>query len=91
MISGFVGTPWIASPINAGALAMLLSIVIVPVVSLFTPAVAFEVNPPSPKGAGDLAFEAATAGQEISAETGGKGIEGAAADEIAIPPMGKRS
>ena len=90
MISGFVGTPWIASPINAGALAMILSIIIVPVVSLFTPAVPFEVNPPSPKGAGDLAFEAATAGQEISAETGGKGIEGAAADEIAIPPMGKR-
>ena len=91
MISGFVGTPWIASPINAGALAMILSIVIVPLVSLVTPAVPFQVNPPSPKGAGDLAFEAATAGQEISAETGGKGIEGAAADEIAIPPLSKRS
>ena len=91
MISGFVGTPWIASPINAGALAMLLSIVIVPVVSLFTPSVEFQINPPSAKGAGDLAFEAATAGQEISEQTGGKGIEGAAADEIAIPPTGKRS
>ena len=90
MISGFVGTPWIASPINAGALAMILSIVIVPVVSLFTPSVPFEVNPPSPKGAGDLAFEAATAGQEISAETKGRGIEGAAADDIAIPPTKKR-
>ena len=90
MISGLVGTPWIASPINAGALAMILSIVIVPVVSLFTPAVPFQVNPPSAKGAGDLAFEAATAGQEISAQTGGKGIEGAAADEIAIPRGGKR-
>ena len=90
MISGFVGTPWIASPINAGALAMILSIVIVPVVSLFTPSVPFEINPPSPKGAGDLAFEAATAGQEISAETKGRGIEGAAADDIAIPPSKKR-
>ena len=90
MISGLVGTPWIASPINAGALAMILSIVIVPVVSLFTPSVPFEINPPSPKGAGDLAFEAATAGQEISAQTKGKGIEGAAADEIAIPRGGKR-
>ena len=90
MISGFVGAPWIASPINAGALAMILSIVIVPVVSLFTPSVPFEINPPSPKGAGDLAFEAATAGQEISAETKGKGIEGAAADEIAIPVKGRR-
>ena len=64
---------------------MILSIVIVPVVSLFTPSVPFEVNPPSPKGAGDLAFEAATAGQAISEQTQGKGIEGAAADEIAIP------
>ncbi|MBP3867058.1 MAG: sodium:solute symporter family protein [Eggerthellaceae bacterium] len=91
MISGLVGTPWIASPINAGALAMILSIVIVPVVSLFTPSVPFEINPPSPKGAGDLAFEAATAGQEISAQTKGKGIEGAAADEIAIPHGGKRN
>ena len=90
MISGLVGTPWIASPINAGALAMILSIVIVPVVSLFTPSVPFEINPPSPKGAGDLAFEAATVGQEISAQTKGKGIEGAAADEIAIPRGGKR-
>ena len=91
MISGFVGAPWIASPINAGALAMLLSLVVVPVVSLITPAVPFEVNPPSAKGAGDLAFEASTAGQEISAQTKGRGIEGAAADEIAIPPRGKRS
>ena len=90
MISGLVGTPWIASPINAGALAMILSIIVVPVVSLFTPAVPFEVNPPSPKGAGDLAFEAATAGQPISEKTGGKGIEGAAADEIAVPTRGRK-
>ena len=83
MISGFVGTPWIASPINAGALAMILSIVIVPVVSLFTPAVPFEVEPPSAQGAGDRAFEASVAGQEISPATSGKGIEGSAADEIA--------
>ena len=83
MISGFVGTPWIASPINAGALAMILSLVIVPVVSLFTPAVPFEVNPPTAKGAGDRAFDASVAGQEISPKTRGKGIEGAAADEIA--------
>ena len=83
MIAGLVGTPWIASPINAGALAMILSLVIVPVVSLFTPRVPFEIAPPSAKGAGDRAFDEATAGQEISAKTGGKGIEGAAADEIA--------
>ena len=53
MIMGFVGTPLIASPINAGAIAMILSIVIVPVVSLFTKAVPFEVNPPSPESGTD--------------------------------------
>ena len=73
-----------ANPINIGALAMILSIVVVPLVSLFTPAVPFEIAPPSAKGAGDRAFEAATAGQVISAETQGKGIEGAAADSIAV-------
>ncbi len=82
--------PACANPINMGALAMVLSIIVVPVVSLFTPSVPFEINPPSAKGVGDLAFEAATAGQEISAETGGRGIEGAAADEIAGIPDSKR-
>ena len=80
----------LGSPLNIGALAMLLSIVIVPVVSLFTPCVEFQIDPPSAKGAGDRAFEAATAGQEISASTKGKGLEGAAADEIAVPPRPKR-
>ena len=83
MISGFVGTPWIASPINAGALAMILSIVLVPVVSLFTPSVPFQVEPPTAQGAGDRAFAASIEGQEISPATHGKGIEGSAADEIA--------
>ena len=69
---------------------MILSIIVVPVVSLFTPCEEFEVDPPSPKGAGDRAFEEATAGQEISAETGGKGLEGAAADAIAVPPGHKK-
>lgn len=45
MIAGFVGTPWIASPINAGALAMILSLVITPVISLITPAEPFEIEP----------------------------------------------
>ena len=75
-----------ANPINVGALAMVLSIIVVPVISFLTPSVPFEIEPPSAKGAGDLAFEAATAGQEISAETKGKGIEGAAADAIAVKP-----
>ena len=86
MISGNA----LGSPLNIGALAMILSIIIVPLVSAFTPATVFEINPPSAKGAGDRAFEAATVGQEISASTQGRGIEGAAADEIAIPPRGKK-
>lgn len=36
MIAGMIGTPWIDSPINAGAIAMVLSLIIVPVVSLVT-------------------------------------------------------
>ena len=40
----FIG--FIASPVNCGAIAMLLSLIIVPVVSLFTPAVPFELDQP---------------------------------------------
>ncbi|MBR3181857.1 MAG: sodium:solute symporter family protein [Eggerthellaceae bacterium] len=79
MISGNA----LGSPLNIGALAMILSIIVVPLVSTFTPCEVFQIDPPSRKGAGDLAFEAATAGQELSAQTGGRGVEGAAADEIA--------
>ncbi len=42
-VNMFVG--FIDSPVNCGALAMLLSLVLVPLVSWFTPAVPFEVNP----------------------------------------------
>lgn len=51
----FIG--FIASPINCGVLAMLLSLVIVPLVSLVTPAVPFEVKPPTRKGAIDREIE----------------------------------
>ena len=74
----------LGNPINVGAMAMVVSIIVVPLVSAFTPSVPFEIEPPSAKGAGDRAFDAATAGQEIAAETGGKGIEGAAADAVAV-------
>jgi len=37
MIAGFISKPWIDSPINAGAIAMILSLIIVPIVSLITP------------------------------------------------------
>ena len=36
---------------------MLLSLIIVPVVSLFTKSVPFEVNPPSPEGAIDREYQ----------------------------------
>lgn len=37
MVLGWCGITFIASPINAGAIAMVASLIIVPVVSLFTP------------------------------------------------------
>lgn len=40
----FIG--FIESPVNCGALAMLLSLVVVPLVSTFTPSVPFDVNTP---------------------------------------------
>lgn len=51
----FIG--FIASPINCGALAMLLSLAIVPLVSLVTPSVEFDVKPPSSEGAIDREIE----------------------------------
>ncbi len=58
MITGLVGTPLIASSINCGALAMALSLVIVPVVSLFTKPVAFQIDPPHAEGAIDREYVA---------------------------------
>ncbi len=51
----FIG--FIDSPINCGALAMLLSLVVVPLVSLVTPSVPFQVKPPSREGAIDREIE----------------------------------
>ena len=79
MISGNM----LGNALNVGAFAMVASIIIVPLVSLFTPSVPFEIAPPTAQGAGDRAFEAAIAGEEVSPATAGKGIEGAAADNIA--------
>ena len=53
MIAGFFGYALIASPINCGAIAMVLSLVIVPLVSLVTPSVPFDVKPPTRLGAID--------------------------------------
>lgn len=51
----FIG--FIDSPINCGAHAMLLSLVVVPLVSLVTPSVSFQVKPPSREGAIDREIE----------------------------------
>ena len=68
MVLTLMGTPLIASPINCGALAMLLSLIIVPVVSLFTKSVPFEVNLPSPEGAIDREFKHELAEERKGAE-----------------------
>ncbi len=65
MFMGFAGTPLIASPINCGALCMLLSLAVVPLVSLVTPAVPFEVNPPTSEGAIDREFARELNGQPL--------------------------
>ena len=57
-----------AVAINCGALAMLLSLIIVPVVSLFTKSVPFEVNLPSPEGAIDREYQHELAVERKGAE-----------------------
>ena len=68
MIAGFFGHALIASPINCGALAMLLSLAIVPLVSLVTKPVKFDMDIalPSRKSATD---------REIEAEARAEGLE----------------
>ena len=56
MIAGLAGTPLIASPINCGALAMVLSLIVVPAVSLVTKRVPFEVDPVHGEGAIDREY-----------------------------------
>ena len=51
----FIG--FISSPINCGALAMILSLVVVPLVSLVTPSVPFQVKMPTGEGAIDREIE----------------------------------
>ena len=64
MIMGLFGAAFIASPINAGALAMLLSLAVVPLVSLVSPSVPFDVNPPTPEGAIDREYARELEGKE---------------------------
>jgi SSS family transporter len=65
MIMGLAGvTPLFASPINCGAFAMVASLAIVPLVSLVTKPVGFDINPPSIDGAIDREFIASLEGEE---------------------------
>lgn len=75
MIAGFFGCALIASPINCGALAMVLSLVIVPVVSLFTKAVPFDVDRPSAQGAIDREYV-----EELESEDAKRPAQPAAAE-----------
>lgn len=65
MALGLMGiTALFASPINCGAAAMLLSLVIVPFVSLFTKPVSFSIEPPQVEGAIDREFKATLHGED---------------------------
>ena len=63
------GVPLIASPINCGALCMIISLVIVPVASLFTPAVPFQIKPPTTEGAIDREYDRELAQEELESAT----------------------
>ena len=71
---------FMSSSINCGALAMILSLVIVPVVSLFTPSVPFDVHPPTPDSGTDREI-AGTLEENADAEA-------AAAREMVAGEMG---
>lgn len=68
MIMGFAGTPLIPSPINCGALCMLVSVIAVPLISMITPADEFPVNPPSRLSALDREYEEQLALAEAKGE-----------------------
>lgn len=58
VVAGIPVISWVfANSLNCGAFAMLASIVIVPVVSLFTQSVPFDVNPPKAQSATDREVE----------------------------------
>ncbi|MBQ9691420.1 MAG: sodium:solute symporter family protein [Eggerthellaceae bacterium] len=56
MVAGLMGAPLIASPINAGAIAMVASLLVVPLISLVTSSVPFEIEPPHSEGAIDREY-----------------------------------
>lgn len=82
MAMGFAGTPLIPSPINCGALCMLVSLVLVPVVSLVTPSEDFPIDPPSRMSAGDRAFEEMVASESEAAVDAAEGISPAVQEAI---------
>jgi SSS family solute:Na+ symporter/sodium/proline symporter len=64
---GNMVVPFLGSSIVAGAVAMFVSLAVVPLVSLVTPAVPFEVAPPSGAGAIDREYRAELAATDTPA------------------------
>ena len=82
VVGGIPVIGWVfANPLNCGAAAMIASIILVPLVSLFTPAVPFDIEAPSPKGAIDRDYQERVA-SDPNLPPVGIGAEGIAADEV---------
>ena len=69
------------NPINCGALTMLLSIAVVPVVSLFTKAVPFDVKPPRLDSATDREIARELAEDGVAIEESGAAVISAAGEK----------
>ena len=74
---------YIASPINCGAIAMVLSLILVPIVSFFTKPVPFVVKPPSTAGAIDREYVYGLKEQKIIDEQ--QKLRAARATEGSVP------
>ena len=55
--------------LSGTATIMIISLVIVPVVSLFTPAVPFQIKPPTTEGAIDREYDRELAQEELESAT----------------------
>ena len=75
MVFGFIG-----SPIVAGAIAIVASLIIVPIVSLVTPAVPFDIKPPQQLGAIDREYLHELEEEELAEEAAENAATQAQAD-----------
>lgn len=64
-VAGIPIISWaLANPLNCGSFAMIMSIILVPLVSLVTKSVGFDIQPPHVEGAIDREFQASLHGEE---------------------------